>query len=99
MSINCMSKSSSTPALTLAPLPPRPLQYVEPISLRNDRGRRSVLTFVKGSDIIHHLKAGKESLSCGNLMHIRKKDYSNLIIYIVCFTFLFLQTWFVAILP
>ena len=91
-------KNSSIP-LTLASLPLKPLQYAEPTSLRNDRVSRSILTFVKGPDIIHHLKAGKKRVSHAVSIHILRKDYSNFIIYTVCFTFLFLKIQFDASFP
>ena len=91
-----MSKNSSIPALTLASLPSKPLQYAGSISLRNDTvGRsvlRSILTFVKGPDI----KKQEKRVCHAVTMHILTKDYSNFIIYTVWFSFLSLKIWFVV---
>ena len=91
-----MSKNSSIPALTLASLPSKPLQYAGSISLQNDRvGRsvlRSILTFVKSPDI----KKQEKRVCHAVTMHILTKDYSNFIIYTVWFSFLSLKIWFVV---
>ena len=91
-----MSKNSSIPALTLASLPSKPLQYAGSISLQNDRvGRsvlRSILTFVKGPDI----KKQEKRVCHAVTMHILTKDYSNFITYTVWFSFLSLKIWFVV---